>query len=153
MSFDSWIDIRPAGRGHKRQTGQSPKNSIFLQKSISALPVPISYKLPVVWYSFVLNSASTVVIDTLDSPDNLDPKIGIFDIHGSLVAFNDDYDGNINYLSKITLNALNPGIYFLAVGFTNLDFGNNFQATLTQGNWWPSTWNGAIRLNFQISLP
>ena len=63
-------------------------------------------------------------LDTLDSPNNIDTEIALFDASGRLIAENDQF-GSTNQ-SKLELSDLDAGTYYLAVAGWNTIFGDGF---------------------------
>ena len=77
------------------------------------------------FYRVVYDGASSCFsLDTLDSPNNIDTEIALFDANGVLIAENDQFGGTNQ--SKLELSGLDAGTYYLAVAGWNTVFGDGF---------------------------
>lgn len=113
--------------------GASAGSSIHMVTSAAKVMVPEG--LDVVWYSITAPSSSSLQVDTLASPSDLDTEIGVYREDGTLIVTNDDTNGG-GYLSSLVIPGLIGGrTYFIAVGLYNTNFGlTNFDVTVDADN-------------------
>ncbi len=105
------------------------------------------------WYSFTLDQARYLSIDTLRSEIH-DTELVLFDVHGEIIAANDDiqlFEGNLH--SRIT-TYLDPGTYYLVVSPYKSFY--NWNHLLQQPLGWDRRGfstdiiSGGYRLNFYV---
>jgi hypothetical protein len=105
------------------------------------------------WYSFTLDQARLLSIDTLGS-EIRDTELALFDANGNTIGADDDiqlFEGQLH--SRITAR-LEPGTYYLAVGPYNSFY--NWNLLLQQPLGWDrdgfsaDVVSGGYRLNFHV---
>lgn len=92
----------------------------------------------ITWYSVIVPVTGTLQADTESTLTNIDTKICIYNSDGSLFWQNDDSGNEPNpYLSNVSAPGLTAGTYYIVVGFTGMQFGENF--TITTNNIQPQS--------------
>ena len=145
-------DIKPChrGRGFDKRTNRCrmiiPKKPGSSHLKSIRLPVPsenvvVNFSNSVMWYSVIVPTSGTLQADTESTLTNIDTKICIYNSDGSLFWQNDDSGNEPNpYLSNVSAPGLTAGTYYIVVGFTGMQFGENF--TITTNNIQPQ--NGVL---------